>query len=148
MTHRYPSSSIGVVGGPSGSGSSSVDFERTFFARKKPRWRASERYFQVWTASTSCTVSRELSRFMSPACFHCGSDCIAGNPKWYVNLCFLRFANVIRVNAERREGHSYIEPSCIASHIYLRLATILGPKSMRLTVWAHRSRTSVRSSFL
>lgn len=80
---------------------------------------------------------------MSPACFHGGSDCIAGKPKWYVNLYFLRFAKVIRVKAARSEGHSYIEPSWIASQIYGRLAFAqhAGSCRMQLTVLAQRSKT-------
>jgi hypothetical protein len=35
-----------------------------------------------------------------------------------VNLYFLRFAKMMVVKDARREGHSYIEPSWIASQIY------------------------------
>jgi hypothetical protein len=31
---------------------------------------------------------------------------MAGKPKWYVNLYFLRFAKMMAVKDERREGHS------------------------------------------
>ena len=43
---------------------------------------------------------------VSPTCFHGGSDWIAGNPKWYVNLYFLRLAKMMVVKEERSEGHS------------------------------------------
>jgi hypothetical protein len=36
-----------------------------------------------------------------------------------VNLYFFRFAKMMAVKEESRDGHSYMEPSCIASHIYL-----------------------------
>jgi hypothetical protein len=55
---------------------------------------------------------------VAPICFQGGSDCIAGKPKWYVNLYFLRFAKMMAVKEERSEGHSYIEPSWMASHIW------------------------------
>lgn len=42
---------------------------------------------------------------------------MAGKPKWYVKLYFLRFAKMMAVKEERSEGHSYIEPSWTASHI-------------------------------
>jgi hypothetical protein len=41
-----------------------------------------------------------------------------------VNLYFFRFAKMMAVKEARREGHSYMEPSWIASQIYLSLAGI------------------------
>jgi len=84
---------------------------------KKPLCLTSLLYLNVCTASTKCVVSTGLSLLVAPICFHCGSDCIAGKPKWYVNLYFLRFAKMMAVKEESSEGHSYIEPSCMASHI-------------------------------
>jgi hypothetical protein len=51
------------------------------------------------------------------------------------------------VKEESREGHSYIEPSCIASHICAELALLMLKRDEH-TVWAHRSRMAARSRFL
>jgi hypothetical protein len=42
-----------------------------------------------------------------------------------VNLYFFRFAKMMAVKEARREGHSYIEPSWIASQIYHALASMV-----------------------
>jgi hypothetical protein len=41
-----------------------------------------------------------------------------------VNLYFFRLAKMMAVKEERREGHSYIEPSWMASQICLELAEL------------------------
>ena len=66
------------------------------------------------------------------------------------SLPWIRFSilNDLSVKKEeRREGHSYIEPSWIASHIYAASVLIAGRDDGR-TVWAHRSSMAARSRLL
>ena len=65
-----------------------------------------------------------------------------------MNLYFFRFAKMMAVKEERREGHSYIEPSWIASHIYQRQSRVFVWFRVWRTVWAHLSSMAVRSRFL
>ena len=111
----YPNSSRGVTGVLGLSSGSPPP--RMRLARKKPLWRTSDLYLHVCTASTKYVVSLACSLLGSPICFQGGSDCMAGKPKWYVNLYFFKLAKMMAVKDESREGHSYIEPSCMASHI-------------------------------
>jgi hypothetical protein len=48
-----------------------------------------------------------------------------------VNLYFLRFAKMMAVKEERREGHSYIEPSWIASQIYAASVSLFRYRSVK-----------------
>lgn len=44
-----------------------------------------------------------------------------------MNLYFFKLAKKMVVNEERREGHSYIDPSWMASQIYTLLAELPFP---------------------
>ena len=93
-------------------------------ARKNPCCRESTLYLQVWTLSTNASDSLGF-RCLIPACtspsgatsLHCGSECIAGYAKWYVNLYFFKSAKHTAENAQSSEGQENMLPSLIASHI-------------------------------